>query len=120
LVTAQRYTSTPFEKKPVHVTFDIKENPKTKSKSQDSKGSRGESIDEPQIVPNTSHGVRASSHHNGGILKAKQAGSGYGGGDASKSLRQPPLSSGYSQSTRQQGAGANNGRKQHVHGTRFI
>ncbi|KAK3712988.1 hypothetical protein QZH41_014108, partial [Actinostola sp. cb2023] len=66
LLKAQRFTSTPFEKKSAHVTFNTDDKPSNK-KAQ-------------------SPGI--ANHQNGGILKVKQAGSGYGGGDAKRPTRQ--------------------------------
>lgn len=71
----QRLTSTPFHKKPVHVTFNTEEKELSINKG----------------------GV---NHHNGGILKVKQAGSGSGGGDAKPSSRQQMYNR-FSQSRRQ-------------------
>ncbi|XP_031564655.1 acyl-CoA-binding domain-containing protein 5-like isoform X2 [Actinia tenebrosa] len=110
LSTTNRHTSTPFEKKPVHVTFDDEEKSTTKTKHEhkDSNGRRR--VNEPHIAPTNSNGLKASNHLNGGILKVKQAGSGCGGGDASKGLRQPPASLGFSQTSGQGGGlGSNAG-----------
>lgn len=73
---SSRFTSTPFHKKPAHVTFDT-----DRKKSGRKQGN-------------------AVSHHNGGILKAKQAGSGYGGGDHKHSSKRQ-LDSRYSQARQQ-------------------
>lgn len=129
--TAERHTSTPFEKKPLHVTFDVEENSKTtKTKHKKSNGKRrvdepllvsttstgletkakhknlnGRRFHEPHIPPTTSTGLGTSNHLDGGILKVKQAGSGYGGGDISKGLKQPPTNGGFSR-TRGGGIGS--------------
>lgn len=107
--TIKRHTSTPFEKKPVHVTFDVKENlTTTKTRHKNSNGRRR--VHEPHLAPTTSSGLKTSNHLNGGILKVKKAGSGYGGGDASKALTKPPTSSGFSQSRGQGGGVGSSGR----------
>lgn len=83
----ERFTSTPFHKKPAHVTFNTEKKKSNKN------------------------GESAVGRQNGGILKiGKQAGSGYGGGDAKRSSGKQ-IDGGTHPQSRQQSSRLQDGKK---------